>query len=286
MIFYIVLRGFLFLRGVIILVRVLTDKDKNMVLSYLYRHNIETSLLTENVITFGLNNNKNNKSSGNYYGYFEENEMKGILPFYNYGGCLPHYESTKAIKEFAEIMANSKVDTLMGMEYIVEPLFILMREIKELQFYAQTDYLINENFKPFVLEDVEFVKGNELPSKMTSLFIKKALEEGFKLSNSDEDTSMKDNFIFLIKDDEIKAQASIQTNTDKLAHIGSVFTISSERNKGYCKAVVSEVCKRIEAIGKLPALLVRKNNTPAINAYKALGFTHYDNYLFINFANN
>jgi predicted GNAT family acetyltransferase len=137
-----------------------------------------------------------------------------------------------------------------------------------------------------VLEDVEFVKGNELPSKITSSFVKKALEEGFKLSISDEDTSLGDNFTFLLKDGEIKAQASIQTSTNKLTQIGSVYTLNSERNKGYCKAIVSEVCKRIESLGKLPALLVRKNNTPAINAYKALGFTHYDNYLFINFGNS
>jgi ribosomal protein S18 acetylase RimI-like enzyme len=266
------------------LIRVLADQDKNIVLSYLYRHNIETSFLTENVINFGLNNHENNKQCGNYYGYFEKDELKGILLFYNHGSCIPHYESTKAIKEFADIMANSKLDTLMGMQYIVEPLFILLNEIKELQFYAQTDYYINNNFKPFVLDGLEFFSGDELPSKMTSAFIRKSLEDGFKLSTSISEESIKDSFIFLVKEGEIKAQANIQTCTEKLNQIGSVYTLSTERGKGYGKAVVSEVCKRIISIGKLPTLLVRKNNTPAIKVYKALGFTHYDNYLFINFA--
>lgn len=267
------------------MIRVLTDQDKDIVLNYLYRHNIETSFLTENVINFGLNNNRTNKKCGNYYGYFEGDKLKGILPFYNHGGCIPHYESTKAIKEFAELIANSKLDTLMGMEYIVEPLFILLNEIKELQFYAQTDYYINKNFTPFILEGAEFFRGNELPSKMTSEFIKKSLEDSYKLSTTITEDSIKDSFIFLVKNEQIKAQANIQTSTEKLNQIGSVYTLSSERGRGYGKAIVSEVCKRIISLGKLPTLLVRKNNTPAIKTYKALGFTHYDNYLFINFAN-
>jgi hypothetical protein len=265
--------------------------DKDIVLNYLYRNNIETSFLTENVLAFGLNNDKTKKRCGCYYGYFEGSQLKGILPFYNHGGCIPHYESTNAIKEFAQIMASGKLDTLMGVQYIIEPLFMLMNEIKKLEFYAQTSYYINTNFKPFILDGIEFAKGSELPLKMTSKFIKASLEDSFStikkpnlLTQLFTEDSIDEDFIFLLKNGEIKAQANIHTRTDKINQIGAVYTLNSERRQGYGKAIVSEVCKRIITLGKIPTLLVRNNNTAAIRTYKSLGFTLYDNYLFANFS--
>ena len=77
------------------------------------------------------------------------------------------------------------------------------------------------------------------------------------------------------------AQAGIQTYTPKINQIGSVYTPEEERGKGYAKAIVSEICKRIIERGKMPTLMVNKDNTPAVRAYNALGFEHYDDYLIV-----
>lgn len=103
------------------------------------------------------------------------------------------------------------------------------------------------------------------------------IEKMFRERGEDED------FLFLLKNGEIKAQANVQTYTSKINQVGGVFTIRGERGKGYCKAVVSEVCRRILERGKTPTLMVRKNNTPAVKAYKALGFSYYCDYLIISF---
>lgn len=95
--------------------------------------------------------------------------------------------------------------------------------------------------------------------------------------------SVEEDYVFLIKDDKIVAQANIQTTTDEINQIGGVYTSEEERGKGYCKAVVSEICKRITARGKIPTLMVVKKNTPAVKAYSVLGFKHYDDYLIIEF---
>lgn len=272
------------------MVRVLDNIDKNIVLNYLDKNNIEAAFLIQNVLTYGLENDNTKENCGDYYGYFESDKLKGILPFYNHGGCFPHYESIKAINEFSEIIINKNIDTLIGMKYIVEPFYVILNEIKELQFYSETSYYTNNNFKPYLLEGVKFVSGDELPSEMSSSFIMKAFQEGFRTIKNRNEMSqictgryIDKDFIFLLKNGEIKAQANIQTYTDKINQVGGVFTLSSERGKGYGKAVVSEICRRIIKQGRIPTLMVRKNNTPAVRAYKALGFTHYDDFLVISY---
>lgn len=272
------------------MVRVLENIDKNIVLNYLDKNNIEAAFLIQNVLTYGIENDTTKENCGDYYGYFESGKLKGILPFYNHGGCFPHYESIKAINEFSEIIINKNIDTLIGMKYIVEPFYLILNEIKELQFYSEASYYTNNNFRPYLLEGVKFVSGDELPSEMSSSFIMKAFQEGFStIKNRNEMSQMctgrsiDKDFIFLLKNGEIKAQANIQTYTDKTNQVGGVFTLSSERGKGYGKAVVSEICRRITKQGRIPTLMVRKNNTPALRAYKALGFTHYDDFLVISY---
>ena len=84
-------------------------------------------------------------------------------------------------------------------------------------------------------------------------------------------------------DNKLVAQACIQTFTDNSNQIGAVYSLEEERGKGYAKAAVSELCERIIGRGKLPTLIVSKQNPPALNAYKALGFEHYSDYLIIKF---
>lgn len=46
---------------------------------------------------------------------------------------------------------------------------------------------------------------------------------------------------------------------------------------------VSKLCCIIKERGKTPALMVRKNNTPAVRAYTSLGVRYYDDYSIITF---
>jgi uncharacterized protein len=77
--------------------------------------------------------------------------------------------------------------------------------------------------------------------------------------------------------------ANIQTYTSKINQIGGVYTLPEYRGKGYCKAIVSELCKRILGRGKMPTLSVKNNNTPAVCAYQSIGFKYYDDYLIVKF---
>lgn len=272
------------------MIRLLNNNDRELIMEYLERNHIETTFLTGNVLSFGLENNKNIRRCADYFGYFKGENLKGILPFYNLGSCIPHYESKAAIPDFAELMKERKFNYLLGMEHIVKPLYEIIKEAKELETYSEDAYYINNNFKPFTLDGIQIIDGKELPIDDVEVFIKEAYKDGFRSVKTREEIekmfierSTDEDFLFLLKDGKIAAQANVQTYTEKINQVGGVFTLRSERGKGYCKTVVSEVCRRILQRGKVPTLMVRKNNTPAVKAYEALGFRYYCDYLIINF---
>lgn len=270
------------------MIRLLTQADKEIILEYLGRNEIETSFLYANVIEFGVDNDLSKRRCADYYGYFDDEILRGILPFYNLGSCIPHFEVDGAIPLFAAVMKERKFEFFMGMYKVIKPLYEEIKEYKETQAYDESSYFINRSLKPFILDGVNFIKSNEDDNVVD--FVIEARVKGFNQTVVREDIEKsliqrgeEEEFIFLKKDGRIIAQACVQTYTPKINQIGAVYTTEQERGKGYCKVVVSEMCRRIIHKGKLPTLTVKNMNLPAVKAYTALGFEHYDDYLIVKF---
>lgn len=273
------------------MIRLLTQSDKEIVMNYIGRNEIETSFLYANVIEFGIDNNPDMRRCGDYYGFFEGEELRGILPFYNLGSCIPHYESVEAVPFFAEIMRKRDFKFLLGMRKDVMPLYEEIKNHKKIAEYSESSYFINKNFKPFILEGVSFIDAVGASDDKIVDFVLEGRIRGANQAATREDIikslsqrAGEEDYIIAQKDGKMVSQAAIQTYTPKINQIGSVYTPEEERGKGYAKAVVSEICKRIIERGKMPTLMVKKDNTPAIRAYNALGFEHYDDYLLIKMA--
>ena len=271
------------------MIRLLNRIDQDQVLDYIERNHMETTFLNANVIGFGLENDGVTRRCGDYYGYFAGNELKGILPFYNLGSCIPHFETDAAIVAFIDVMKNKQFESLLGMKSYTHPLYKGLESIKETLDYSESSYFINRNFKP-VTSTGGIFHNVEDQDETTVDFIANAYHKGFNQALTHEEVRailkqklQEEDFIVLKVDGKIAAQANIQTNTSKINQIGAVYTSEGNRGKGYCKAIVSELCCRIKGRGKTPTLLVKKSNTPAVRAYQALGFEHYDDYLIIKF---
>lgn len=268
--------------------RLLTQSDKLMILEYLERNEIETSFLYANIVEFGVENRKDIRRCADYYGFFDGEILKGILPFYNLGSCIPHYEVGDAVPLFAGLMKERNFEFLLGMHKVIKPLYEEIKVYKEIQAYDESSYFINRSFKPFILDGVNFIDANGVSSDEVVDFIVSARANGFKQVVTKEEIRKsltqrgeEEDFIIAEKDGKMVAQACVQTYTPQIKQIGSVYTAEEERGKGYCKAIVSEMCRRIIAKGKMPTLSVKKKNIPAVKAYTALGFEPYDDYLII-----
>jgi len=255
------------------MIRLLTQADKQIILEYLERNEIETSFLYANIMEFGVENRKDIRRCADYYGFFDDSgRLKGILPFYNLGSCIPHYESEDAIHLFAGLMKDRNFEFLLGMYKVIKPLFEEVEAYKENESYDESSYFINRNFKPFILDEVNFVDANGVSSDEVVDFIVDARMNGFNqvvVTREDIRKSLiqrgeEEDFIIAEKDGKMVAQACVQTYTPQISQIGGVYTAEEERGKGYCKAIVSEMCRRIIARGKIPTLSVKKKNIPAL----------------------
>ncbi|WP_246588343.1 GNAT family N-acetyltransferase [Pelorhabdus rhamnosifermentans] len=259
---------------------------------YLQGDSFGGAFVVGNVLGFGLENHKDQRRCGDYYGYFSKGELLGILPFYNMGSCIPVFEEeeNEVIASFADIMKKRQFQVLIGMKKFIKPLYEAILSEKGTVRCQDSSYFVNKHFTPLTLEDTTFADANEIDKDEAVEFIRKAYWEGFNHEYTPEEARKiveqrgpEEEYLFLLVDGKIVAQAYIQAVTDTVNQIGGVFTLEEERSKRYGKAIVSELCRRIIVRGKMPTLSVRKDNTPAVKAYAALGFSHHDDYLIVKY---
>lgn len=273
------------------MLRLLTDRDKNLLLDYHSRNEIETTFFYSNVVEFGVDNNRAMRRCADYFGWFEDGSLRGVLPFYNLGSCIPHFESDRAIPGFAALMKERSFEFLLGMDRVVRPLYRELEGAREAAEYNDSSFFMNRAFRPYTCGGLDFLDpcGAAGEEKVID-FIVHARREGFH-ENIDrehviemlEQTCPGEDKIVALSAGKPVAYAAIQTITATTAQIGAVFTLEEERGRGYCKAVVSELCRRIASRNKIPTLFVRKNNVPAVKAYNTIGFEHVNDYSFIRF---
>ncbi|MGB9819137.1 MAG: GNAT family N-acetyltransferase [Thermovenabulum sp.] len=113
---------------------------------------------------------------------------------------------------------------------------------KKIMFCDEDSFQININFNAY-----------ENQEKKAAEFAVEASKKGFNTEVSIEEKiktfkerAKEEDYIFAVYNNEIVAQAYIQAATDLVNQIGGVYTKEEYRGKGICKALVSELCKRIK----------------------------------------
>lgn len=272
------------------MLRQLNEWDKSVLFDYLLRNEEEAAFIIGNAEQSGIMNRYSILRCGDYFGYFKGNTLQGVIVFYNAGSCFTHYEAFEAVPYFSRLMIMRRFNMLLGVERIIRPLFEAIRNYKAIRGFEECGYYVNYDLKPFKLEGSDFIDVSKDNSLDILNFVRSAYLIGFDAERTLEGTKLllsqkseEEEFIILSVDNKLVAQACIQAVTLNTNQVGAVYTLKEERGKGYGKAVVSELCDRIIKRGKLPTLIVNKQNIPALNAYKALGFEERGDYLIIRF---
>lgn len=268
----------------------LSSDDNDQLLDYLKQNEFDTTLIIGNVKQFGIDNDKNIRRCGDYYGYIENHKLQGVIAFYNLGNCITHYESVNSIQYFSDIIKEKNVNNLLGMSKYILPLYEKIKDYKKIKEFSNYSYLVNKNFKSYRSKDAVVVSSESVNIDAAIEFIIEANKIGFSKELTQEEAfktikerSAEEEEVFVIRDGKIAAKASILGCTDNVCQIGGVYTAVEYRGNGYCKASVSELCRRAIKRGKIPSLMVRKDNIPAIKAYTSLGFEHYEDNIIISF---
>jgi predicted GNAT family acetyltransferase len=82
---------------------------------------------------------------------------------------------------------------------------------------------------------------------------------------------------------ELVSMAGTYLKLPEIWVVGDVFTLPQHRNKGLAKAVTSAVTNDSVLSGAMTMLHVFEDNSPAIKAYKGLGYRAIQTLLWINY---
>jgi len=260
------------------MLRRLNCSDRNRVLQYILDHEIELVMVYGNVLVFGLENQPGIRRCADYYGYFEGDELKGFIAFYNLGSCIPHYSDDRAIPEFAELMKMKQFEVVLGMKPIVQPIVDALTPVKPFKTIDEEMYMTNPQHRPYANDRFTITEANADDDIQLAFFAQVSIE-----CFNDQTTPEKEREIirqkprdeeFLVACLEGKpvAQAIVHGYTPNYGQIGAVATLPAYRGMGAAKTVVSRICDCIIGKNRIPALFVRKSNTPAVKVYQSLGF--------------
>lgn len=271
------------------MIRLLTGGDIHAANIYLERNYLETVSLRGNLDHCGIENDHMSRRSGDYYGYFAAGQLRGVLAFFNLGSVIPHFEVPEAVSEFASIMRLRRWKVLAGVKRVVEPL--CQAQAKPVLDYEDSYYLANYDMKPKTLPaPLSIADVERLDRTLALRFIVEAYRQGFKRRFNQElaakligDRSPEEAIVFLLSDGVPQALAMVQVVTGRVHQIGGVYTSAGSRGRGYCQALVSALCRRSKAYGKVPVLMVRQDNIPAVRAYESIGFTYVTDYVVAKF---
>lgn len=272
-------------------IRLLTGHDLAAVRAYLDCNDKETVQVAGNIAKWGIDNNKSSRRSGDYYGYFADGSLAGLLVCYNLGSVLLHSETTAAMAPFAEVLAQRRFEVLAGLTKTIRPLCRLLETDKQVLGYEDSFLLENHEPQPVVLPASCRIAGIEAVARQTALtFIVEAYRQGFgRRFNHEMAGKLLDErggdepFLFVLEQGFPQAQAIMQVSAGRVSQIGGVYTAPASRGKRYCQAVVAELCRQSLAAGRTPTLMVRQGNQAAIRAYQAIGFTYQEDYLVVKF---
>ncbi|MDK2919378.1 MAG: uncharacterized protein PWQ37_2111 [Candidatus Petromonas sp.] len=271
--------------------RLLKDRDTEIAREYLDNYHMECTFLIGNLENYGIENNPFHRRSGDYYGYFVEDKIKGIFLFTNMGSFVCHYEDDGVLKKIAllKTIKKYKPKYMLGVSSKMIPLWMMLQKTAKCSKYEECHYMIleKENFNPFIVKndivnakDYEFFKAIDFLIEVEKAFGRnpKTINE---LKNTVYDRTNEEEYLYLLENGSIVAQGVIQTTTSRINQIGGVYTVPSSRGKGYAKAVVSKLCTKILDRDKMPTLIVAKDNEGAKKAYMDIGFKYYSDYLVI-----
>lgn len=136
-----------------------------------------------------------------------------------------------------------------------------------------------DSFCPYAAEG-ELVPGNAVsPETAGELIRLLAASAGERISYETQRdmgrqfTQNANAYAWKTPDGCIASVAKIAFSSGKYADIHSVFTREELRNRGYAKALLTELCRRILEEGKTPMLYADRNYVPSNRAYRQLGFS-------------
>lgn len=262
---------------------------------FLMQDEAANTFLLGNLLYFGVVDNRRKFRCGDYWGYFRQGVLVGVVAIFNNSQCMVYYTDPTVVNSMAEWIADSAVRIVLGCQDcvlpLVEPLRAVAGRIAARKQYFMEFRTTEINHKAYA--GLQFEQARPLRnSRAMQDFILRCMKEGFgftmgrsTIKHILQERPADEHYLVLKADHRYVAQAHIQAVTPGYAQIGGVCTLPEERNRGYGYIIVTRMLALIEEqlAPRRACLVVDDDNERARRLYEALGFRVTKELMLIDF---
>lgn len=265
------------------MIRALNPSDREAILSYCYQQE------RENIFVIESFNHPQSFEENRYFGFEEEGNMRGVAVFFGrWGSFVVHAEDLDTIRALVDHVGQMKLplESVPGFRQYAEP---AVEQLKRHGFIPQryepslVFSLLRSRFHPLEsrAEQAREDDRDALVLLDRSLFRR----EGEGSITETERRRVNPVQTFLVRESGIAvSKAVLHGKTRRIGQIGGVVTHPEFRRKGYGRQCVSALCEQCFAEGiEEMILFTAKENIPAQQLYRSLGFEAVDRYLLVEY---
>lgn len=274
--------------------KLLLRRDTGRLTAFLMREEAANTFILGNLLYYGVEDDGRYLRCGDYWGYFNGDELAGVVAFFNNSQCMVYYNDDRVVQPMAQQITDNAVRLVLGSDRCVRPMAPMLRGIggnmvvRRQIFMEHRSGTARREIHPLLEYDDAKDRAN---SRAVQDFIMRCMKEGFgyNISRGTVKRLLKEKtehepYLLARAAGKYVAQAHIQTRTPGYCQIGGVCTLPEERHKGYAQAIVQRLMAGIPADGgRRPCLVVNEDNTVARGLYDALGFREAGRLMLIDF---
>lgn len=273
--------------------KLLLNRDFEEVVAYLMSEERANTFLLGNLLYFGIEDNRRMLRCGDYWGYYIDGALAGVVAFFNNSQCMVHYTDSRVVAPMCRQIVESPVRLVLGSERCVRPMVPQLTGIPGHMVVRRQLFMEYGGESPglppqvFTFEDVRGKYNN----RVVQDFIMRCMKEGFGYSITRgtvkrllQEKTAYEPYILLVDGKYPVAQAHIQTRTPNFCQIGGVCTLPEMRRRGYSKAMLKHMLGRIaQDGGRKACLVVNEDNAAARRLYDGLGFVQTADLMLIDY---
>lgn len=268
-------------------IELLNNQYEKEVQNYIHQNFFECIELAKIYDKNGLKPKINDKNSGAFYGFLNDDEkLEGLFIFTTNKRLLFHYKNSDVTKKVDLLKAIKyyKPEYMSAPRSMIEQVWLMFERTVKRYKYKNSMYMIRESLRPF--DDPEEVIEAKASDAMQHMGFFVELEKQFKRNHMTinqiqqriKNREGKSDYLVIKKQSQIIAQGFIEDEIGAFSQIGGVYTSRHHRRLGYSHKIVKALVNTSLQKGNLPILAVIEDNEAAVNAYKTLGFARKVNF--------
>ena len=263
------------------------------IVAYLQGHLREAALLLADL----TNGRRDDDSLGgplSVVGMRRAGRIVAVQGFYGDGRWLPHFEDPAALDPMLAMARRQRLRWIMGPQRVVDAILGRLAIVGTRVSYDEQDAIYRldaETMRPQPAPGVRRATEADIPSvaglrlRFDAEYFGTPIEAASRPWYLGTAGSYVERGAYLAERDGMAvSMVAVEAKIPALAQIGAVYTMPDYRAQGLARGVITAIARELLVDHPEVSLMVRRDNTPALRAYGALGFAPCGAYRMVRLA--